>query len=76
MTLFAEYSWVRKFLFLYKVANIVCLWGFGDDAAGWVWGIPSFRDIPLGPTKVPGSGFLGFVASGLLKLMRGISFLF
>ena len=30
-----------------------------------------FRVIPLGLAKVPGSGFLGFVASGLSNLQRG-----
>ena len=68
MALFAGYSLVRKFLFLSKVANIVHQWGLGDDGAGWVWGVPRFRDIPLGPAKVPSSGFLGVVASGLLNL--------
>ena len=68
VTLFVEYFWVIKFLSLSKGANIVRRWSFGDDAAGWVWGIPRFRDIPLGSAKVPGSGFLGFVTSGLLNL--------
>ena len=68
VALFVEYFWVRKFLSLYEGANIVRGWGSGDDAAGWVWGIPKFRDIPLGSVKVPGSWFLGFVTSGLLNL--------
>ena len=68
VALFVGYSWVRRFLFLSKVTDIVCRWGSGDDAAGWVWGVPRFRDIPLGPAKVSGLGFLGSVASGLLIL--------
>ena len=68
VTLFTGYSRVRKFLLLSKVAKIVHWWGSDDDAVGWVWGVPKFRDIPLGPTKVPSSGFLGFVTSGLLNL--------
>ena len=76
VALFAGFSWVRKFLFLSKVANIVRRWGFDDDVAGWVWGVPRFRDIILGPAKVPGSGFLGSVASGLLNLQMEVSFVF
>ena len=37
---------------------------------------PGFRDIPLGSTKVPSSGFLGLVTSWLSNLQRGISFVF
>ena len=76
MALFVKYFWVIKFLFISEGTNIVRRWGSGDDAAGWVWGIPRFRDIPLGSTKVPSSGFLGFVTSRLLNLQRGISFVF
>ena len=65
MALFVGYSWVRKLLFLSKVANIVRRWGFGANI------VPRFRDIPLGPAKVPSSGFLGFVASGFSNLQRG-----
>ena len=56
--------------------NIVRWWGSGDDVASWVWVVPRFRDIPLGLEKVPGSGFLGFVAIGFLILRWGISFVF
>ena len=76
VALFAGYSWVIKFLFLSKVANIVRRWGSNDDATSWVWDVPRFIDIPLGPAKVLGSGFLGFVASELLNLQRGIAFFF
>ena len=76
MALFIGYSLVRKFLFLSKVTNIIHWWGSGDDVVGWVWGVLRFKDIPLGPTKVPGSGFLGYVASKLLNLQRGVSFVF
>ena len=36
VALFARQSWVRKFLFLSKVANIIHQWGSSDDATGWV----------------------------------------
>ena len=75
MALFVEFL-VRKFLFHLEGANIVHRWGSSDDVAGWVWGVPRFRDIPLGSTKVSSSKFLGFVTSGLLNLQRGISFLY
>ena len=71
MALFVEYFWVIKFLFLFEGENIVRQWGSGDDVTGWVWGVPWFKDIPLGFAKVPGSGFLGFVTSGLLNLQNG-----
>ena len=35
-----------------------------------------FGDIPLRYAKVPSSGFLGLVTSGLSNLKRGISFVF
>ena len=76
VALFAGYSWVRKFLFLSKVANIVRLWGFDDDVPGLVWGVPRFRDILLGPAKFLGLGFLGYVVSRLLNLQRRVSFVF
>ena len=56
MALFGEWFWVRKFLFLSEGADIICQWGVGDDAPGCVWGIPRFRDIPLGSVKVLDSG--------------------
>ena len=56
--------------------NIVHLWGSGDDVVSWVLGASRFIDILLGHAKVPGSGFIGFVASGLLNRSRGISFVF
>ena len=68
VALFARYSCIRKFLFLCKVVNIIRQWGSDDDVAGRGWGVPRFRDIPLGLMKVPGSGFLGFVTSRLLNL--------
>ena len=34
VALFIEYFWDIKFIFLSEGANIVRLWGFGDDAAG------------------------------------------
>ena len=37
VALFVGYFWVRKFLFLFEGANIVCRWGSGDDPVGWVW---------------------------------------
>ena len=76
MALFVRCSWVGKFLFLSRVVNIVCRRDSSDDAAGWVWGVPRFKDIPLGPAKVLGLRFLGYVASGLLNLQKGISFVF
>ena len=36
VALFARQPWVRKFLFLSKVANIIRQWGSSDDAIGWV----------------------------------------
>ena len=65
---FVKYFWVRKFLFLSEGAIIICRWGFGDDAVGSFWDIPRFGGILLGSTKVPSSGFLGFVTSGLSNL--------
>ena len=56
LALFVEWFWVRKFLLLSEGADIICQWGAGDDAPSCVWGIPSFKDIPLGSTKVPGLG--------------------
>ena len=47
---------------------------FGGDAANGVWDSPRFGDIPLGSMKVPSSGLLGLVSSGLLNLTRGVSF--
>ena len=41
-----------------------------------MWDIPRFGDIPLGSAKVPSSGLLSLVTSGLLNLQRGISFVF
>ena len=41
-----------------------------------MWDVPRLKDIPLGSTKVPSSGFLGLVTSGLSNLERGISFVF
>ena len=38
--------------------------------------ITRFRDNPLGFSKVPSSGFLGLVTSGLSNLRRRISFVF
>ena len=76
VALFVEYFWVKKFLFLFEGAIIVRRRGSSDDAAGGVWDIPRFGEIPLGSAKVPSSGFLGHVTSGLLNLQRGISFVF
>ena len=49
MALFVEWFWVRS-------ADIILQWDAGDDAPSCMWGIPRFRDIPLGSTKVLGSG--------------------
>ena len=68
MTLFVEYSWVRKFLFINEGAIIIRQWGSGDDATSGVWDIPRFGDIPLGFAKVPSSGLLGLITGGLLNL--------
>ena len=76
MALFVENLWVREFLFRSKGAIINRRWGSSDDAAGSVWDIPKFEDIPLGSSKVPSSGFLGLITSGLLNLQRGITFVF
>ena len=76
MALSVEYFYVRKLLFVSKGANIIHRWGSSDDVAGCVWGIPKFRDIPLGFVRVPSSGFLGLVTSGLSNLQRGILFVF
>ena len=75
-SLFVEYFWVRKFLFLFEGAIIIRRWGSCDDDASGVWDIPKFGNIPLGFAKVPSSGLLGLVASGFLNLQRGISFVF
>ena len=56
MALFVEWFWVRKFSFISEGADIIRRWGFGDDAPDCMWGIPRFRDIPLGSAKVPSSG--------------------
>ena len=76
VALFVEYFWVRGFLFLSEGVIINRRWGFGDDAAGGVWDIPRFGDIPLGYVKVPSSGFLDLVTSGLLNLQKGTTFVF
>ena len=76
VALFVEYFWVGKFLFLFEGAIIICRWGSGDDIVGGLWDIPRFGAIPLGYVKVPSSGFLGFVTSGLSNLQKGIYFLF
>ena len=76
VALFVEYFWVIKFLFLSEGAIIIRRWGCGDDAAGSFWDIPRFGGIRLGSVKVPSSGFLGLLPSGLLNLKRGISFIF
>ena len=68
VALFSRYSWVRKFFFLSKVANIVRWWGSSNYVVDWVWGVPRFRDIPLGPAQVPSLRFSGFVASLPLNL--------
>ena len=57
-------------------AIIMRWWGSSDDAASSVWDIPRFGNIPLGFVKVPSSGLLGLVTSGLLNLQRKISFVF
>ena len=41
-----------------------------------MWDIPRFEDIPLGSTKVPSSGLLGLVTSGLFKPPKGDFFCF
>ena len=55
---------------------IVRRWGSGDEVVGGFWDTLRFEDIPLGPTKLPNPGFLGFVTNGLSNLQRGISFVF
>ena len=45
--------------FFFEGAIIIRRWGSGDDAAGGMWDVPSFGDIPLGSAKVPSLGFLG-----------------
>ena len=76
MSSFFFFFFVRKFLFLSEGAIIIRRWGPGDDAVGGFWEIPRFRILPLGYVKVPSSGFIGLVTSGLSNLQRGISFLF
>ena len=63
-------------MFLFEGAIIIHRRGSSDDAAGGVLDIPMFGEIPLGSAKVPSSGYLGHVTSGLLNLQRGISFVF
>ena len=58
------------FLFLFEGSSIIRRWGSGNDATNGVWGIPRFRDIPLGSTKVPSSSLLALLTSGLLNLQR------
>ena len=53
-----------KFLFLYRVTDIVRRRASNYDVVGCVWGVPRFRAFLLGPAKVPSSRFLGFVSSG------------
>ena len=55
---------------------IIRRWGSGDDVVNGVWDIPRFEDIPLGSTKVPSSGLLGLVTSGLFKPPKGDFFCF
>ena len=76
LALFVEYFWVRKFLFLSKGAIIIHSRGSGDDIADDVWDIPKFGDILVSFAKVPSSGFLGLVSSGLLKSRGGFLLFF
>ena len=76
VALFVEYFWVRKLFLLSEGAIIIPGWRSGDDAAGGMWDVPRFGDIRLGSTKVPSSGFLGLVTSGLSNLKKGIYFVF
>ena len=76
MALFVDYFWVRKFLFLSEGAIIIHSRGSGDDTTGGVWDIPKFGDILVGSAKVPSSGFLGLVSSGLLKSRGGFLLFF
>ena len=71
-----ECFWVKRFLFFLGLRSLFASEGPDDEATGSFLVTPEFRDTLLGPTKLLGSWFLGFVISGLSNLQGGITFVF
>ena len=67
---------LRKFSPLLGVCSSFTDKGSGDKVASCFWDTLRFGDILLGPAKLLGSGFLGFVINGLSNLQGGITFFF
>ena len=71
-----ECFWVKIFFLFLRLRSLFATEGPGDKATGSFLVTPGFGDTLLGPAKLLGSGFLGFVISGLSNLQGGITFIF